>query len=121
VTAKKRAASKGAKKRRRRSGPTTRAELLELHRAVVSKSRRVIVAKNADYGRTADALANFRLGAAAAGITVAQAVVARLADKVHRLGRAAAGERLRIREDDVVDATTLPVFVKAALRERRRR
>ena len=76
--------------------------------------------KNADYGAEADGLANFRLAGRVAGITTAQAVAARLADKVHRLGRAAAGE-LRRRDDDLVDAHNLVALLGAALRERRRR
>ena len=99
--------------------PVTREQVLAIFDARVAEARAVLVEKNADYGSQADALANFR-GAAAADVSAPQAVFSRLNDKIHRLGRAAAG-KLRHRDDDVLDAINFIVLLDAALRERKTR
>jgi len=98
---------------------TTRGQVVVLHKHWTARSREVLLEKNRDYGSASDALANFR-GAATADVSAPQAVFSRLNDKIHRLGRAAAG-RLKRRDDDVLDALNLLVLLDAALRERKPR
>jgi len=107
-------------RRAKRRATATRKDLIDRHTDLRLRAGAILEKKNVDYGDLSDALANFRL-AAAAGVSTPQAVFARLMDKIHRLARAASGRGFRRRDDDVLDAINLLVILDVALRERRRR
>lgn len=97
---------------------TSRAAVAAVRTDLFARADAIFKAKSADYGAADDGLANFR-HAAAAGVSTPQAVFSRLADKFHRLGKAASGAALEVEDNDIPDAINLLAFLQVALAETR--
>ena len=95
---------------------TSRAELFALHQVVHREAAAIMHEKNRVYGTSADALHNYRQ-AAGAGVTTAQAIFSRLADKHGRLALVAKGAA-KLERQDIRDAQNLLVQLEAACIER---
>ena len=96
--------------------PTTRAELFALHVVVRREAAAIMHEKNRQYATAADALHNYRQ-ARAAGVSTAQAIFSRLADKHGRLALVAKGAA-KLDRQDIRDAQNLLVQLEAACIER---
>ena len=99
----------------------TRLRLLELHARLTKEAVELMQLKNADYGASADALANFRLSELV-GIPMESGIICRLCDKVARIGHIVTSGKVNVKaetvQDTLVDAINYLVILAAAIEER---
>lgn len=100
-----------------------RERLLEIHAEMTQHAIDLMKLKNADYGATTDALANFRLTEVFFGIPMIDGILCRLCDKIARIGKILQSGEVNVKTetilDTLIDAINYLVILTAALEEKR--
>ena len=101
---------------------TARTQLLALHDTSAQEAKAIMVAKNADYGASQDALRNFRL-CEMLSIPMDQGILTRLGDKLARIGNLIAKGTNEVKdesiEDTIIDAVNYLIILRATIQEHR--